>query len=81
MATIFSLQLCGLVRELGGEERVAERAALVATQMLGLAFCRYVVKLPAIVALSTTTIAERIGPTLERYIDGDADRSPSLDGG
>ena len=71
MAAIFGGQLSRIVRELGGEVRVAERAALVATQMLGLAYCRYVVKLAPVVDLSSADIVEQLGPTIERYIEGD----------
>jgi AcrR family transcriptional regulator len=48
----------------------ARRAGLVATQLLGLAMCRYVLKLPPVVALSRAEIVEAIGPTLQRYLAG-----------
>ena len=68
MIAIFGMQLSRVVRDLGGDKKVAERAALIATQMLGLAFCRYVVKLPPVVALSVDAIIEQVGPTIERYV-------------
>lgn len=46
----------------------ARRAGLVATQILGLAMCRYVLKLPPVVALSHAEIVEALGPTLQRYL-------------
>jgi AcrR family transcriptional regulator len=46
-----------------------ERAALVATQILGLALTRYVLRLPAVVSLDEATIVERIGATIQSYID------------
>ncbi len=70
MIAIFGVQLSGVVRNVGGNERVAERAALIATQMLGLAYCRYVVKLPPVVALSAAVIVDQLGPTIERYMSG-----------
>ena len=57
------------VRLAGGDPAVAaERAGLVATQMLGLALCRIVLRLPPLVAMDPPTVAARIGPTLQRYL-------------
>jgi AcrR family transcriptional regulator len=50
-------------------------AGLVATQLLGLAFCRYVVKLPPVVQLSTEDIVEEVGRTIQGYFDRAAGRS------
>ena len=47
------------------------RAGLVATQMLGLALCRYVLKLPPVVGMSRAEIVDWIGPTLQRYVIAD----------
>jgi AcrR family transcriptional regulator len=46
----------------------ARRAGLVATQLLGLAMCRYVLKLPPVVALTPAEIVDALGPTLQRYL-------------
>jgi hypothetical protein len=45
------------------------RAGLIATQILGLALCRYVLRLPAIAAMSRDEIVSLIGPTVQRYFD------------
>ena len=68
MIDIFAMQLSRAVHEAGGKERTAERAALIATQMLGLAYCRYVVKLPPVAALPAAVIVDQIGSTIERYL-------------
>lgn len=47
-----------------------ERAVLVASQILGLALCRYVLELPPLVALDAGALAARVGPTIQRYITG-----------
>ena len=47
------------------------RAALVASQVLGLALTRYVLELDPIAAAGTDDLAAAIGPTLERYLAGD----------
>jgi Tetracyclin repressor-like, C-terminal domain len=44
------------------------RAGLTATQMLGLALCRYVLKLPPAVTMTRDEIIDWIGPTLQRYL-------------
>jgi hypothetical protein len=51
-----------------GRAGAARRAGLVATQLLGLAMCRYVLELPPVVALSRAEIVEASGPTLQRYL-------------
>jgi AcrR family transcriptional regulator len=47
------------------------RAALVASQVLGLALTRYVLELEPLVRAGTDDLAAAIGPTLERYLSGD----------
>lgn len=44
------------------------RAGLVATQILGLALCRYVLGFPPVVAMTRDDIVTWIGPTLQRYL-------------
>ncbi len=54
-----------------GEAGDAEyRAALVASQVLGLALTRYVLELHALKRASTDDLAAAIGPTLDRYLSG-----------
>ncbi|RWQ33947.1 MAG: TetR/AcrR family transcriptional regulator [Mesorhizobium sp.] len=47
------------------------RAGLVSSQLLGLAMCRYLLRLPPVVALSHDEIIQNIGPTLQRYVVGE----------
>ncbi|MGH3405729.1 MAG: hypothetical protein ACRDRJ_25035, partial [Streptosporangiaceae bacterium] len=54
----------------GGEEEAAYRAGAVATQMLGLALSRYVIKLEPIASASPDDLAATVGPTLDRYLTG-----------
>jgi AcrR family transcriptional regulator len=46
------------------------RAALVASQVLGLALTRYVLELEPLAAASTDDLAAAIGPTIDRYLTG-----------
>lgn len=46
------------------------RAGLVATQMIGLAMCRYVLQLPPVVDMSHDEVVAWLGPTIQRYLEG-----------
>ena len=48
----------------------ARRAGLVASQMLGLALTRYLLRLPPVVALDRAAVIEWLGPTIQRYLSG-----------
>lgn len=52
-------------------EDAAYRAGAVASQMLGLALTRYVLRIGPVAAASTADLAATIGPTIERYLTGD----------
>jgi AcrR family transcriptional regulator len=68
--TIFRDQIVPMVARLRGEEAGAhDIAALIATQTVGLAYTRYVLKLPPLVAMPRETIIRVIGATIQRYLD------------
>jgi AcrR family transcriptional regulator len=46
------------------------RAGLVATQMLGLALCRHILRLPPVVALDVDTLVASVADTVQRYLTG-----------
>jgi AcrR family transcriptional regulator len=69
MQEIFGGQLLPVITKLDPE--APERCAgLVATQMIGLAMCRYVLRLPPVVAMSREEVVEWLGPTVQRYLEG-----------
>jgi hypothetical protein len=70
MQAIFGTQLVPLIVKLSGEPRnaAAARAGLIATQILGLALCRYVLRLPPVVGLKRSDIVRRIGATIQAYL-------------
>ena len=70
MRSIFSTQLTPVVAKLCGEPRqvAAGRAGLVASQILGLALVRYVLKLPPVVSLPRGVIVRRVGETVRAYL-------------
>jgi hypothetical protein len=53
-----------------GRELAETRVALAGSQMLGLVFARYVLKIPPLATLSIEEVAHSVGPTIERYILG-----------
>lgn len=70
---VFAGQLVPLIVRLTGEPRpaAAQRAGLVATQILGLALCRFLLRLPPVVALKPAEIVRRIGRTVQSYLFDD----------
>jgi len=70
MRSIFATQLTPVVAKLCGEPRsiAAGRAGLVASQILGLALVRYVLKLPPVVNLQRGVIVRRVGETVRAYL-------------
>ncbi|MEU4715966.1 TetR family transcriptional regulator [Micromonospora purpureochromogenes] len=47
------------------------RGSLVATQMVGLAMMRYVIRLEPVASADPETLVRAIGPTVQRYLTGD----------
>lgn len=72
---IFSRQVAPAIAKICGEERAAVASALLATQTLGLALTRYVLRLPPVVDLPDEVIIERLGATLQAYLFQDKRRS------
>jgi AcrR family transcriptional regulator len=52
-------------------ERTPFRTSLVASQMLGLALGRYVLRFGAVAEASPEELAAAVGPTIDRYLTGD----------
>ena len=69
MREIFTSQLWPAITMIDPDD-VPRRAGLLATQILGLALCRYVLRLPSVVAMSRDEVAAWLGPTVQRYVDG-----------
>jgi AcrR family transcriptional regulator len=67
MREIFSAQLLPVIARVNPAEPY-RRAGLIATQVLGLALCRYVLRLPPVVEMSHDEIVGWLGPTVQRYL-------------
>jgi AcrR family transcriptional regulator len=70
MQAIFATQVAPQVAGLSGRPRAeaATRAGLIASQILGLALCRYVLKLPPVVRLTRAEIVRRVGGVVQAYL-------------
>ena len=68
MHEIFGTQLQPLVATLVPAEEAAVRAGLIASQILGMALCRFVLRLPPAVEMTRDEIVEWLGPTIQRYL-------------
>ncbi|WP_426232119.1 TetR family transcriptional regulator [Pararhizobium sp. DWP3-4] len=64
---IFQEQVFPVISRAGPPETAPDRAGLVATQLLGLALARYVLRIPPVVAMSSDVIVKTIGETVQRY--------------
>jgi AcrR family transcriptional regulator len=58
---------------LGGDEQARLRATLAASQLVGTAVLRYVMKVPPLATLSGDELVRVIAPTVTRYLTADAD--------
>jgi AcrR family transcriptional regulator len=65
---VFARQVMPVVLRVGDPDDAPRRAGLMATQVLGVAFTRYVLKLPPVVAMSPDELVASIGPTIQRYL-------------
>lgn len=67
MREIFAGQLLPVIARVNSDAP-ERRAGLLATQVLGLAMCRYVLQVPPVVAMSRDETVAWLGPTVQRYL-------------
>jgi AcrR family transcriptional regulator len=58
---------------IGGDERARLRAMLAATNLVGTALMRYIIKVPPLATLPAEAVVRLIAPTVTRYLTADAD--------
>jgi AcrR family transcriptional regulator len=61
------------VNEGESDETTRQRRALVSSQLMGLAFTRYILRVPPVSTATPAEIAAWAGPTLDRYMVGTID--------
>ena len=64
--TVFATQVEAVIGS--AEDDGPTRAGLVASQLLGVALCRYILRLPPVVALDAETMVAALAPTVQRYL-------------
>jgi hypothetical protein len=69
MMQIFDKQLTKAVAQLCGVANARARASLVASQMLGLAYTRYVLGFAGTKALPREMIVKMVGQTVQAYLN------------
>jgi AcrR family transcriptional regulator len=70
LQSILQEQVAPALARICAPDRAGTCAALVASQMLGLALTRYVLRLPIVTSLSDRTLIDEIGPKIQAYIEG-----------
>ncbi len=68
---IFNEQLVPVIRLVVPPRQAKVITALIATQTMGLALARYILEIPAVVALPEKTLIEAIGGTIQGYLQRD----------
>ncbi|MBO0828545.1 MAG: TetR family transcriptional regulator [Streptosporangiales bacterium] len=67
--SIFGEQIVTVAESLDPDRRLAvRRAGLVASQILGMALCRYVLRFPPLAAMSKDEVIAWLAPTVQRYL-------------
>jgi AcrR family transcriptional regulator len=70
MREVFREQVMSAVARSVPRTAAPMRAGLVATQLLGLALCRYVLKLPGIATAPPEELVAAVAPTIQAYLSG-----------
>ena len=71
LRTVFGTQVAKTLAAVVDDPAEAPiRAGLVSTQMLGLALCRHILRLPPVVALDVETLIASVAETVQRYLTG-----------
>ena len=75
MREFVSERVWSTITPIDGEDEalVARRRALMSSQLMGLAFVRYLLRVPPLSTASPREIGRWVGPTLERYVKGPLD--------
>ncbi len=71
LQSVFVEQVAAALRPLGPPGDGDRRAALVASQLLGIALTRYLLRLPAIAERPRDDVLADVAPSVQRYLFGD----------
>lgn len=68
LIAVFRKQVEPAIKRIAGPGDPAMSAALIATQFVGIAFLRYVIRLPSIANLDRSELVKRVGKTVQGYL-------------
>ena len=71
LSEAFRDQVAPALAKVCSHEQLPLRAALLATQTMGLAITRYVLRFPPVVAVPEQVLVDQIGATLQSYLTGE----------
>ena len=77
MRHVFAEQVAPALATALGHDLARRRAGLVAAQLLGLALTRYLLRLPAVTALSREEVEHALTPAIRATLDHDQLRAPA----
>jgi hypothetical protein len=64
VVNIFERQVCSAIKTIKGIDRAEERAGLISSFLLGIAYSRYIIRIPRVANLRADKLRARIAPTL-----------------
>jgi AcrR family transcriptional regulator len=71
MRSVFGKQVMPAIAHLAGGADAKQRAGLIAAQLLGLAFARYIMELPPLSTAKPDALISWVAPSVQRYLTGD----------
>ncbi|NUS92733.1 MAG: TetR/AcrR family transcriptional regulator, partial [Nocardia sp.] len=73
MRSIFATQLAPVVAKTDNDPHEGPlRAGLAASQILGMALCRFILAFPPVATMTGPEVVAWLGPTIQRYLTGPA---------
>ena len=71
LRTIVERSMMGPSAQALGEDERLLRSSLIASQLMGLAFMRFIWKIEPLASMADDDVVSAIAPTIQRYLDGD----------
>ncbi len=68
---LFELQIRGLIEHLAGHPVNSECAGLIASQMLGFAYCRYILLIEPVASMAPDRVVTLIGASVDHHLQMD----------
>lgn len=76
LARMVSHAIMGPAAQALGEDELRLRSSLISSQLMGLAFMRFVWRIEPLASLDEETLVALYAPTIQRYVDGELPAAP-----